>query len=42
MAKKSWGLPYMGSKNTIAKDIVNALPGGEHLFVNKRFADATP
>ena len=31
MAKKSWGLPYVGSKNTIAKDIVNALPGGERL-----------
>ena len=31
MAKKSWGLPYMGSKNSIAKDIVNALPGGERL-----------
>lgn len=31
MAKKSWGLPYMGSKNTIAKDIVNALPSGERL-----------
>lgn len=28
MAKKSFGLPYMGSKNTIAKDIVNALPCG--------------
>lgn len=31
MAKKSWGLPYMGSKNSIAKDIVNALPSGERL-----------
>ena len=31
MAKKSWGLPYMGSKNSIAKDIVNALPRGERL-----------
>ena len=31
MAKKSWGLPYMGSKNTIAKDVVNALPKGERL-----------
>ena len=31
MAKKSWGLPYMGSKNSIAKDVVNALPGGERL-----------
>ena len=31
MAKKSWGLPYMGSKNTIAKDVVNALPSGERL-----------
>lgn len=31
MAKKSWGLPYMGSKNSIAKDIVNALPLGERL-----------
>ena len=31
MAKKSWGLPYKGSKNTIAKDIVDALPTGERL-----------
>lgn len=31
MAKKSWGLPYMGSKNSIAKDVVNALPRGERL-----------
>ena len=31
MAKKSWGLPYMGSKNSIAKDVVNALPSGERL-----------
>ena len=31
MAKKAWGLPYMGSKNSIAKDIVNALPSGERL-----------
>ena len=31
MAKKSWGLPYKGSKNIIAKDIVNALPSGERL-----------
>jgi len=31
MAKKSWGLPYMGSKNTIAKDIVDTLPKGERL-----------
>ena len=31
MAKKSWGLPYMGSKNAIAKDVVNALPRGERL-----------
>ena len=31
MAKKSWGLPYMGSKNTIAKDIVDVLPKGERL-----------
>ena len=31
MPKKSWGLPYIGSKNTIAKDIVNALPSGERL-----------
>lgn len=31
MAKKSWGLPYMGSKNSIAKDVVDALPGGERL-----------
>ena len=31
MAKKLWGLPYMGSKNSIAKDIVNALPSGERL-----------
>ena len=31
MAKKSWGLPYMGSKNSIAKDVVNALPNGERL-----------
>lgn len=31
MAKKSWGLPYMGSKNLIAKSIVNALPKGERL-----------
>lgn len=31
MAKKSWGLPYKGSKNTIAKDIVDALPKGERL-----------
>ena len=31
MDKKSWGLPYMGSKNSIAKDIVNALPSGERL-----------
>lgn len=31
MAKKSWGLPYMGSKNSIAKDVVNALPKGERL-----------
>ena len=31
MAKKSLGLPYMGSKNSIAKDIVNALPSGERL-----------
>ena len=31
MAKKSWGLPYKGSKNSIAKDIVNALPSGERL-----------
>lgn len=25
----SWGLPYMGSKNAIAQDIVDALPPGE-------------
>lgn len=31
MAKKSWGLPYMGSKNTIAKYIVETLPKGERL-----------
>ena len=31
MAKKSWGLPYVGSKNLIAKSIVNALPKGERL-----------
>ena len=31
MSKKSWGLPYIGSKNVIAKDIVNALPEGERL-----------
>ena len=31
MVKKSWGLPYKGSKNSIAKDIVNALPSGERL-----------
>ena len=31
MAKKSLGLPYMGSKNLIAKSIVNALPKGERL-----------
>lgn len=31
MAKKSWGLPYKGSKNSIAKDIVDALPNGERL-----------
>ena len=31
MAKQSWGLPYKGSKNSIAKDIVNALPSGERL-----------
>ena len=31
MTNKSWGLPYMGSKNSIAKDIVNALPSGERL-----------
>ena len=31
MAKKSWGLPYMGSKNSIAKGVVNALPSGERL-----------
>ena len=31
MAKKSCGLPYKGSKNTIAKEIVNALPKGERL-----------
>ena len=31
MAKKSWGLPYTGSKNLIAKSIVNALPKGERL-----------
>ena len=31
MAKKAWGLPYMGSKNSIAKYIVNALPSGERL-----------
>ena len=31
MAKKSWGLPYVGSKNSIAKDVVNALPSGERL-----------
>ena len=31
MTKKSWGLPYMGSKNLIAKSIVNALPKGERL-----------
>ena len=31
MAKKSCGLPYMGSKNSIAKDIVNELPSGERL-----------
>ena len=31
MDKKSWGLPYMGSKNLIAKSIVNALPKGERL-----------
>ena len=31
MAKKQWGLPYMGSKNSLAKDVVNALPGGERL-----------
>ncbi len=31
MAKKSWGLPYKGSKNSIAKYIVDALPSGERL-----------
>lgn len=31
MAKKSWGLPYKGSKNLIAKNIVDALPRGERL-----------
>ena len=31
MANKSWGLPYKGSKNTIAKDIVEVLPRGERL-----------
>lgn len=31
MAKKTYGLPYMGSKNSIAKSIVNALPKGERL-----------
>ena len=31
MSNKSWGLPYMGSKNSIAKDVVNALPSGERL-----------
>lgn len=28
---KSWGLPYKGSKNLIAKHIVDALPSGERL-----------
>lgn len=31
MAKRSWGLPYMGSKNTIVKHVVEALPKGERL-----------
>jgi hypothetical protein len=31
MANESWGLPYMGSKNLIAKYIVDVLPGGERL-----------
>lgn len=31
MAKKSFGLPYKGSKNIIAKSIVDALPRGERL-----------
>lgn len=31
MAKKSYGLPYKGSKNIIAKSIVDALPRGERL-----------
>ena len=25
----NFGLPYMGSKNQIAKDIINALPSGD-------------
>lgn len=31
MTKQSWGLPYKGSKNSIAKYIVDALPSGERL-----------
>lgn len=31
MAKKPWGLPYKGSKNLIAKNIVDTLPRGERL-----------
>ena len=27
----NYGLPYMGSKNRIAKDIINVLPSGERL-----------
>lgn len=29
--KKSYGIPYMGSKNRIAEDIVDFLPSGKTL-----------
>ena len=32
MARKSYGMPYKGSKNTIAKEIVDVIPPATHFF----------